>query len=68
MIPPYTRTLEEFEAPFSAGSAGGVQELESSSEVALPDAFWPKYGQSVLPRPRRIAREVDALYDPAVVR
>ena len=41
-VPTYNRTLEEFEAPFSEGSEDHVLELESSSEVALPDPFWPR--------------------------
>lgn len=46
VVPTYNRTLEEFEAPFSGGSAAGVLELESSTEVVLPDPFWPEYEQS----------------------
>ena len=46
VIPTYNRTLEEFEAPFSAGPAANVLELESSSEVVLPDPFWPEYQKS----------------------
>ena len=46
VVPTYNRTLEEFRAPFSGGSAAGVLELESSSEVALPDPFWPEYEKS----------------------
>ena len=46
VIPTYNRTLKEFEAPFSAGSEDSPLELESSSEVALPDPFWPEYEQS----------------------
>ena len=46
VIPTYNRTLKEFEAPFSGGPAAGVLELESSSEVILPDPFWPEYEQS----------------------
>jgi hypothetical protein len=42
----YNRTLKEFEAPFSAGSEGSPLELESSSEVARPDPFWPEHEQS----------------------
>ena len=43
VIPTYNRTLKEFEAPFPADSP---LELESSSEVVLPDPFWPGYEQS----------------------
>jgi hypothetical protein len=46
VIPTYNRTLEEFEAPFSGVSAAGVLELESSSEITLPDPFWPECEQS----------------------
>ena len=46
VIPTYNRTLKEFEAPFSASSEDSPLELESSSEVALPDPFWPEYEQS----------------------
>jgi hypothetical protein len=46
VIPTYNRTLEKFVAPFSGGSEDSPLELESSSEVALPDPFWPKYEQS----------------------
>jgi hypothetical protein len=46
VIPTYNRTLKEFEAPFSAGQEDGPLELESSSEVTLPDPFWPEYEQS----------------------
>jgi hypothetical protein len=46
VIPTHNRTLKEFEAPFSAGSEGSPLELESSSEVAPPDPFWPEYEQS----------------------
>ncbi|CAN5894045.1 hypothetical protein BH18ACT11_BH18ACT11_14020 [soil metagenome] len=46
VIPTYNRTLGEFEAPFTEGSASGVLELESSSEVVLPDPFWPEYEHS----------------------
>jgi hypothetical protein len=46
VIPTYNRTLKEFEAPFRAGSADSPLELESSSEVVLPDPFWPEYEQS----------------------
>jgi salicylate 1-O-methyltransferase len=46
VIPTYNRTLKEFEAPFSTGSEDSPLELESSSEVALPDPFWPEYEQS----------------------
>jgi len=46
VIPTYNRTLKEFEEPFSAGSRDSSLELESSSEVALPDPFWPDYEQS----------------------
>jgi hypothetical protein len=46
VVPTYNRTLKEFEAPFSGGSAVGVLEIESSSEVALPDPFWPEYERS----------------------
>jgi hypothetical protein len=46
VIPTYNRTLKEFEAPLSAGSEGNPLELESSSEVAPPDPFWPEYEQS----------------------
>jgi hypothetical protein len=46
VIPTYNRTLKEFEAPFSAGSESSPLELESSSEVAPPDPFWPEYDQS----------------------
>jgi hypothetical protein len=45
-IPTYNRTLKEFQAPFSAGSADSTLELESSNEVVLPDPFWPEYEQS----------------------
>lgn len=46
VVPTYNRTLEEFRAPFSSDSAAGVLELESSSEVVLPDPFWPEYEKS----------------------
>ena len=46
VIPTYNRTLKEFEAPFSAGQKESSLELESSSEVVLPDPFWPEYEQS----------------------
>ncbi len=46
VIPTYNRTLKEFEEPFSGGLAVDVLELESSSEVALPDPFWPEYERS----------------------
>ena len=46
VIPTYNRTLKEFEAPFSAGQEDSPLELESSSEVVLPDPFWPEYEQS----------------------
>jgi len=46
VIPTYNRTLKEFEAPFSAGEVDSPLELESSSEVVLPDPFWPEYEQS----------------------
>lgn len=46
VVPTYNRTLKEFEAPFSGGPLTGVLELESSSEVILPDPFWPEYKQS----------------------
>jgi hypothetical protein len=46
VIPTYNRTLKEFEAPFSSGQKHGPLELESSSEVVLPDPFWPEYEQS----------------------
>jgi hypothetical protein len=46
VIPTYNRTFKEFEAPFSGDLAAGVLELESSSEVALPDPFWPEYERS----------------------
>jgi hypothetical protein len=46
VVPTYNRTLKEFEAPFSGNPAAGVLELESSSEVALPDPFWPEYERS----------------------
>jgi len=45
VIPTYNRTLKEFEAPFSTGSKDSTLELESSSEVTLPDPFWPEYEQ-----------------------
>ena len=45
-IPTYNRTLKEFEAPFSSGQKDSPLELESSSEVVLPDPFWPEYEQS----------------------
>lgn len=43
VVPTYNRTLEEFRAPFSGGSTASDLELESSSEVVLPDPFWPEY-------------------------
>ena len=46
VIPTYNRTLEEFEAPFSGLSVASVLELESSSEISLPDPFWPEYEHS----------------------
>jgi len=46
VIPTYNRTLKEFEAPFSADPEHSPLELESSSEVVLPDPFWPEYEQS----------------------
>ena len=46
VIPTYNRTLKEFEAPFSASQKDSPLELESSSEVVLPDPFWPAYEQS----------------------
>ena len=46
VVPTYNRTLKEFEAPFSRGPTADVLELESSSEIALPDPFWPEYEQS----------------------
>jgi hypothetical protein len=46
VIPTYNRTLKEFEAPFSADQENNPLELESSSEVVLPDPFWPEYEQS----------------------
>jgi hypothetical protein len=46
VIPTYNRTLQEFEAPFSPGQKDSPLELESSSEVVLPDPFWPEYEQS----------------------
>ena len=46
VIPTYNRTLEEFEAPFSAKHKDNSLRLESSSEVTLPDPFWPDYEQS----------------------
>jgi hypothetical protein len=46
VIPTYNRTLKEFEAPFSADPENSPLELESSSEVVLPDPFWPEYEQS----------------------
>jgi hypothetical protein len=50
VIPTYNRTLKEFEAPFSSGQKDSPLELESSSEVVLPDPFWPEYGQSGDPK------------------
>jgi hypothetical protein len=46
VIPTYNRSLKEFEALFSAGAENSLVKLESSSEVALPDPFWPEYEQS----------------------
>jgi hypothetical protein len=46
VIPTYKRTLKEFEAPFSSGQKDSPLELESSSEIVLPDPFWPEYEQS----------------------
>jgi hypothetical protein len=46
VIPTYNRTLKEFEAPFSTDQEDIPPELESSSEVVLPDPFWPEYEQS----------------------
>jgi hypothetical protein len=46
VIPTYNRTLKEFEAPFSAGQKESSLKLESSSEIVLPDPFWPEYEQS----------------------
>jgi len=46
VIPTYNRTLKEFEAPFSASQKDSPLELESSSEVVLPDPFWSEYEQS----------------------
>jgi hypothetical protein len=46
VIPTYNRTLKEFEAPFSASQKESPLELESSSEVVLPDPSWPEYEQS----------------------
>ena len=46
VVPTYNRTLKEFEAPFSASQKDNPLELESSSEVVLPDPFWPQYEQS----------------------
>jgi hypothetical protein len=46
VIPTYNRTLKEFEAPFSTDQEDIPLELESSSEVVLPDPFWPEYEQS----------------------
>src|SRR5215203_2115707 len=46
VIPTYNRTLKEFEAPFSASQKESPLELESSSEVVLPDPFWSEYEQS----------------------
>jgi S-adenosylmethionine-dependent carboxyl methyltransferase len=46
VIPTYNRMLKEFEAPFSANPEDNPLQLESSSEVALPDPFWPEYEES----------------------
>jgi hypothetical protein len=46
VIPTYNRTLKEFEAPFAASQMERSLDLESSSEVVLPDPFWPEYEQS----------------------
>ena len=46
VIPTYNRALKEFESSFSSSQKDSSLELESSSEVVLPDPFWPEYEQS----------------------